>query len=71
MVIEIHRKNMLMLLIIVLLYCALLVTVFFWAKDMGYNDGIAYQRDEIEEMKIKLESIINPPVLVPDHNISF
>lgn len=75
MVIEITQKHVWMLLAIVLLYCGLLVAVFFWAKDMGYSDGLKYQRGEYEVLEQEVRDFIEQYTvydeLVPDSDISF
>jgi len=70
MVIEIDRKHILMMLTIVILYCALLIAAYFSGKEAGYNEGLEFRRDEMDAIKEDLEKIINPPTLIPNYDTS-
>ena len=76
MVIEITQKHVYMIGAIVVLYCLLLVAVFFWAKDMGYNDGLRYQRAEYEALEQEMRDFMHEykmfdSRLTPDDDFSF
>ena len=71
MVIEITQKHIWILLVIAILYCVLMVTVFFMGKDIGYNEGLEFRRDELDAIKEDLERILEEPTISPDTDITF